>query len=286
MLLAKLYCATQTRYAVVEQNNVSLNIIRSYRPGLNALMQWFTRVLYNTADQIVTVSEGIKEKIISDYKLDPRKCLTIYNPVNVSSVRQLASQLVEEKLIDEERYVVAVGRLVPQKGYEDMIEAMHLVNQELACKLLILGEGPLRETLEEKVLSLGLSNTILMPGFVEKPWPHVSAATLFLSTSHWEGFSLAHIEAMACGVPLILTNCDYGPKELIVPEENGVLVPVGDASQIANKIKELLLNDQQRAYIASSALRYVTKFDSHTIAQQYEKMIEKSIKSIAILLYL
>ena len=274
MLSAKLFCSTQTRYVAVEQNNVSLNIIQSYRPGINTLMQWFTRLLYNTADKIATVSEGIKERIINDYKIDPQKCLTIYNPVNISRVQQLASQLAKKKLIDDKVYLVAVGRLVPQKGYEDMIEAIRLVNRETPCKLLILGEGPLRKTLEEKVFSLGLTDTVLMPGFVEKPWPYLSAATLFLSTSHWEGFSLAHIEAMACGVPLVLTNCDYGPKELVLSQEIGTLVSVGDISQIADRIKELLLDERKRKRIASNARQYVNKFDSLVIAQQYEKMIE------------
>ncbi len=83
MLLAKLFCSTKTRYVVVKQNNVSLNIMQSYRPGFNVAMQWFTRTLYNSADQIVTVSEGIKKKLISDYQVNPEKCATIYNPVNI-----------------------------------------------------------------------------------------------------------------------------------------------------------------------------------------------------------
>ena len=92
--------------------------MQSYRPGFNVAMQWFTRTLYNSADQIVTVSEGIKKKLISDYQVNPEKCATIYNPVNIEKVQKLANEPAEERLIEieNEKYIVAIGRLVPQKG--------------------------------------------------------------------------------------------------------------------------------------------------------------------------
>ncbi len=192
-------------------------------------------------------------------------------------MQKLANEPAEERLIEieNEKYIVAIGRLVPQKGYEDMIDTLHLVNQEIPCKLLILGEGPLRKALEDRVLSLGLNGKVLMPGFVKRPWPYLSAATLFLSTSHWEGFSLAHIEAMACEIPLVLTNCNYGPKELINPEKNGILVPVGDVSAIATRLIELLKNYDKRVSLSKNAARHAAKYDSPVIAANYEKMLNK-----------
>ena len=275
MLIAKLFCFVKTKYIVVEQNNVSLNIMRSYPQGINIGMQWFTKALYRSAHLVVAVSEGIKKNIIRDYGLDPNKCITIYNPVNISKVQRTAKQPVEHNYTEKsEKLIVAVGRLVPQKGYEDMLEVMHIVRQEVPCKLLILGEGRLRAALEEKISSLNLKDVVLMPGFMENPWSYLATSDVFLSTSYWEGFSLAHIEAMACGVPLVLTDCDYGPKELIDPEQNGVLVPVGNVSAIATRLIALLKNDDERVSIHENAASHITKFDSPVIAANYEKILD------------
>ena len=275
MLIAKLFCFVKTKYAVVEQNNVSLNIMRSYPWGINIGMQWFTKALYRSAHLVVAVSEGIKKNIIRDYGLDPNKCLTIYNPVNISKVQQTAKQPVEHNYVEKgEKLIVAVGRLVPQKGYEDMLEVMHIVRQKVPCKLLILGEGRLRAALEEKVSSLNLKDVVLMPGFMENPWSYLATADVFLSTSYWEGFSLAHIEAMACGVPLVLTDCDYGPKELINPEKNGILVPVGNVLAIATRLIALLKNGNERATLRENAARHMIKFDSPVITTNYEKILD------------
>ena len=119
-----------------------------------------------------------------------------------------------------------------------------------------------------------MQDRIKLPGFAENPWAYTASATLFLSTSYWEGFSLAHVEAMACGTPLVLTDCRYGPKELVSSGKNGLLVPVGQVEEIANKVKYLLANEARREQLAEAASRRVVEFDSPVVAKSYEKMFE------------
>lgn len=130
--------------------------------------------------------------------------------------------------------MVAVGRFTWQKGFDILLTAFRIVvDGDPKAKLIILGDGPLRPTLEGLIGSLRLAQNVDLPGFVENPWSYVARGTVFAMSSRFEGMPLALIEALACGVPVVSTDCPSGPVEILEQGRLGTLVPVGDARRLA-----------------------------------------------------
>ena len=114
-----------------------------------------------------------------------------------------------------------------------MLHAFAQVASELDAGLVILGEGGLRATLEQDVQDLGLQGRVVLPGFHGDPTPWYQAADLFVLSSDFEGFANVVAEALACGTPVVSTDCPYGPAEILEHGRYGELVPVGDAVALA-----------------------------------------------------
>lgn len=136
--------------------------------------------------------------------------------------------------------LLSVGRLMTSKGYDDLINAFAIIRRQMPSRLLILGQGELQAQLMTMVQDLDLQNDVYMPGFVQNPWAYMQKADLYVSASRSEGFHLTLVEAMACGTPVIATDCDFGPREIIETGINGILVPVSDVDAIAANAIELL----------------------------------------------
>jgi len=274
LLQAKPFVKKSIRFIITEQNNLSKNLKTLYTPFHRFYKKIQIEIAYSQADKIIAVSRGIKKDLITNYKIKEEKVIVIENPVNIGQVKARSTKAVSLPcgFDNKKKLIVTVGRLSPQKGYFDMLEAFHLVNQQLPSQLIILGEGTLRSQLETRIKELSLENSVCMPGFVDNPWAYVQKADLYLSTSHWEGFSLSYIEAMACGTPLALTDCDYGPREIIKHGENGLLLPVGQIQKIAHQVVTLLTDDHQRKQLGERGAESVTKFDSKEVACKYEAL--------------
>ena len=125
--------------------------------------------------------------------------------------------------------VVAMGRLSPEKGFDLLIDAFaRLAAQHADWRLEIAGEGPERDALQRQIDAAGLQPQVQLVGWVSDPERFLSRSALFVMSSRYEGFPVALLEAMACGVPVISFDCDSGPREIIRPDVDGVLVPAGD----------------------------------------------------------
>ena len=119
---------------------------------------------------------------------------------------------------------------------------------------------------------LGLNNKVLFLGFKDNPYKYMRIADVFVLSSKWEGFGNVIVEAMASGTPVISTNCNSGPSEIINNNENGVLVPVGDSERLSHNIIELLCNqDLRNKYILKGSER-AEDFHAKIIAMEYEKL--------------
>ena len=136
--------------------------------------------------------------------------------------------------------ILATGRLTDQKKFSTLIEAFAILRAQRECRLAILGEGELRASLEALVAERGLAPDVLLPGFVANPFAWMRQASLFVLSSAWEGLPTVLIEAMACGVPVVTTDCPSGPREILEDGRWGRLVPVGDASALAIAISGAL----------------------------------------------
>ena len=168
------------------------------------------RLLYPRMAQVVVVSEGLA---LQYAWLEADKLSVIYNFLPTS--RGSASETFSF-LSGDTRYIVGMGRLEPEKGFDRLIKAFHLIEKDcVGWKMLIVGEGSLRTKLTGLVASLGLQDRIELPGRVSNPRTLFQHCGLFVLSSESEGFGLALVEAMSAGLPVVSFDCDFGPREII-----------------------------------------------------------------------
>jgi glycosyltransferase involved in cell wall biosynthesis len=164
--------------------------------------------------------------------------------------------------------ILGVGRLTPAKDFPTLLRAFARVRQVRAVRLVILGEGELRGTLEALVRDLGLEDSVSLPGFVQNPYAYMARAKLFVLSSAWEGFGSALVEAMACGLPVVSTDCG-GPSEILEGGMYGRLVPVGDPQALAEAILTALVEPPQADLLRARA----EDFSVEKIADQYLEVL-------------
>jgi glycosyltransferase involved in cell wall biosynthesis len=193
---------------------------------------------YPWADGIVAVSQGVAENLSQLARLPRERITVIYNPVVTDELIGKARQSLQNPWFapGEPPVILAAGRLSEQKEYPTLLRAFALLRQRCQARLLILGEGEARAELEQLVRTLGLEQHVGMPGFVGNPYPYMARAAVFVLSSKFEGLPGVLIEAMACGCPVVSTDCPSGPAEILDGGQFGRLVAVGDVSGMAAAI--------------------------------------------------
>ncbi len=136
--------------------------------------------------------------------------------------------------------VLGIGRLTKQKEFVTLLRSFAQVRTHCAARLMVLGEGEDRLSLEALINDLGLSECVALPGFVKNPYPYLRAASVFALSSAWEGLPTVLIEALALGTPIVSTNCPSGPSEILNGGQHGALIPVGDSEAMADAIYKAL----------------------------------------------
>jgi len=187
---------------------------------------------YNRADDIICVSRDIKEELINIFKLNANKIGVITNAFDVDNIYQQSGEEIEEnyKVVFNNKVIITSGRLAMQKNQKALIKVYSLLKNRAGCKLVILGDGVLRERLIDECKSLNLkiynvwqnqavdeSYDVYFFGYVKNPFKYIARSSLFVMTSGWEGFPMALGEAMACRVAVLSADCPTGPKEMLEP---------------------------------------------------------------------
>jgi glycosyltransferase involved in cell wall biosynthesis len=200
------------------------------------------RRAYPDADAIVAVSDGVADDLAAGAGLARERITTIYNPAVTPEVIANSRQPASHEWLagNGPPVVVAAGRLHRQKDFPTLIRAFAQLRARRQARLVIFGEGAERSALEHLVTRLDLSKDVDLPGFVENPHACMARAGVFVLSSAWEGFSNVVAEALACGCPVVATNCPSGPAEILGNGQYGRLVPVGDADAMAAAIAEAL----------------------------------------------
>jgi glycosyltransferase involved in cell wall biosynthesis len=209
------------------------------------LMPRLVRYFYPSADAVVSVSMGVQEDLLRHVILPSTMTHVAYNPVVDDSLIQRAAEPIEHPwfAVGTPPVVLAAGRFTEAKNFPLLLKAFALVRRKRPCRLMILGEGPLRHVLETRVSALRLGTDVLLPGFVDNPLPYMRQASVFVLSSSWEGLPAVLIQAMACGCRVVSTDCPSGPREILEDGRWGELVPVGDEVALAEAIERCLDND-------------------------------------------
>jgi glycosyltransferase involved in cell wall biosynthesis len=233
-ILAKRFAGVSTRIAVSVHSTLSVEVEKA-KSWRGKIMPWFINKTYPKAETVIAVSTGVAEDLSETTRLHLSTIKVIYNPVVTPELEKKKYQAPGHSWFKENHapVLLAVGRLSEQKDFTNLIQAFAIIRQQRECRLLILGEGEQRKQLETLVDSLGLQNDVQMPGFVENPYAFMSKADVFVLSSAWEGLVTVMIEALACGTPVVSTDCPSGSSEILEAGKYGRLVPVGDSQALA-----------------------------------------------------
>ncbi len=212
------------------------------------------RMVYPRAAHVIAVSDGVVDDLAANFGVARARMSAIANPVDHEQISELAAK--QPSFTTAGPYIVAAGRLMPNKNFPLLLRAYaKAAPQE---RLVILGEGPERGALEALAASLGIADMVNMPGFVANPFAVLARAEAYAMPSNAEGFPNGLVEAMACGLPVVATNCASGPSEILAdrPRETiagaidvdaGALVPTNDVEAFAAALGRVLAEPRRSA---------------------------------------
>lgn len=251
------------RAIISERVNTTSHLSGGLKDGIS---RFLVKLLYKRADNVVAVSEGVKADLIENYAVPEPKVSLLYNPYDIAQLHELASEAVTD--IPKAPYIIGVGRLVKNKNFSLLLNAY--AKADIVEDLVILGVGDEETMLKALAKTLGIADRVHFLGFKPNPYPYVAKAEYFVSTSNAEGFPNAIVEAMCLNKPVIATNCESGPAEIIAEqypyqvsgaseEKNGILCELNNAQGVADAL--VLFKD------SANRARYVEK--SQACAQQF-----------------
>jgi glycosyltransferase involved in cell wall biosynthesis len=237
VIAAKLLSGGQTRVLIREGLFPSVAVRESPHKATR-LAYKLAPYLYRHADVIVAVAGDMAADLARFARLERNRVTTIaVNPVVTTTLTEAAAIKPEHPWFSGDiPVVVGVGRLDRQKDFLTLLKAFERVRQARSCRLVIVGEGPLRGALETARGTSAYPEDIDLPGFVAKPFSYMSHADVFVLSSRYEGLPNALIEALACGAPVVSADCPSGPREILDNGRFGRLTPVGDDKAMADAI--------------------------------------------------
>lgn len=231
------------------------------------------RIAPHFSNATICVSDAVRNSLIRGCAFPPRKTRTIHNGISTRDFDRGAFDRIAIRnglhVTSDEFLVVCTARLSVEKGLEILFGAMSRIVQELpACKCMVVGEGPLRESLMQQIESLKLGSHVFLEGFQPDVRPYLAAADAFLLTSYIEGLPYSVLEAMASGLPCVVTNVG-GNAEAVVHNQTGLIVHPGSIDEVVQAIRYLMFHPQERARMGDAAsIRAKSNFDIE------ERMVE------------
>jgi GalNAc-alpha-(1->4)-GalNAc-alpha-(1->3)-diNAcBac-PP-undecaprenol alpha-1,4-N-acetyl-D-galactosaminyltransferase len=223
------------------------------------------RLLYRRAAGVVVLSEEIRSSW--GLKLAP--------PSRVFTVPNVALRAARREWRGEElpdRFVVSAGRLVPSKGFDVLLRAFaRIAGAAHGWSLVLLGDGPERQPLERLAADLGLGDRVVFTGLADTD-AGFSRASVFALATRTEGFPMVVVEAMAHGLPVICTDCGPGPREIIRPGVDGLLVPVDDVDAIGAAIAQLIDDEPLRTRLGAAATEIVDRYGIERVSSEWERV--------------
>lgn len=276
-VLAQKIARTPTNVIVREASTASLanrhaGAVARFR---NRLVARFT---YNLASAVIAVSEGVAEDLSTFARIRHGRVHVIPNPVDLPHIQARAAEYVEHPWFAEARapILLAAGRLTRDKDFGTLLRAFKLARSSRDLRLVILGDGELYDELHTLARELDVAEHVLMPGFQANPFAYMVRASLFVLSSVREGMPNVLLQALACGCPIVSTDCRSGPSEILAGGAFGRMVPVRDPVAMAGAILRTLEEPVDRQRLRDRA----AAFDIEEIAGAYlDAMVNLSRES-------
>lgn len=245
-------------------------------PLIAGLASFADAFKYREMNPVIAVSRELAGDLAARLGIPPARIAVIPNGVDIAAIEARAAEPLDDPWFADggPPVIVSAGRLSRQKNYELLIAAFAMLRQRQAARLIILGDGSpkKRAALEAQIARLGLAADVRLHGFEANPMRYFAASALFVLSSRWEGASNVLLEAMACGCPIVATDCPTGVREQLDGGRLGPLVPSGDVRALANAMTARLALPRN-----SDALRdQARRFDHATMLEAYLKLFAEA----------
>ena len=239
---------------IISERTVFSKLLEEQQRLTSQCTLFFSKKLYPRADRIVAVSSEVKDDLLHLDLGRREQVRVIYNPVISAHFSAMVNAEMSLALLAHDRpNFIAVGRLSEVKNYPFLIRAFARLLKKVHCRLILLGEGEQRFLLESLVNELGLSGDVLLPGFVQNPFPYVAAADCFVLPSKYEGLPSVLIQALGCGTTVVATDCPGGSAEILNYGEYGLLIPVDDEKALTEAMLCALSSPFKRDFLQERA---------------------------------
>ncbi|CUU37483.1 MAG: glycosyltransferase [Armatimonadetes bacterium] len=270
-ILARWITRSPTRVVIREATTPTVALAhRKMQRRVQIAVQLGYRLLYPCADAIVAPSYGVAHSLLQMASIPSHKLHVIRNPAITPDLFVKANAPLDHPWFrsDAPPVVLGAGRLVPLKGFDILLHAFARVREQMPARLVILGEGEERPRLLQLASDLGVAADVELPGFDLNPFRYMKRASVFVLSSWYEGLPNVLIQALACGCPVVSTDCPSGPSEILDGGRYGALVPVGDAEAMARAIVRALREPPEPV-----PAEWLQQFELDQVAQQYLNLL-------------
>ena len=277
-IMARWFTRHKFKLIISERNYPSLQY--GYKDLQGKVNKFMVKRLYPKADQIISNAKESAIDLAENFNCDPEKISVIYNPIDNEKIDKIPA--VEEFFDPNYFNTVSIGRLQKVKNHKLLIETVHPFDK---VRLYIFGDGPLRQELTDLIRTKGLENRVFMMGFESNPFQYLKKADLFIFGSNHEGFPNVLLEAMCCGLPILTTNCQSGPSEMMELSANsesdimqtpyGILTPVGNLELLRKGLDYIMKDMVYLNNCRNNVLRRSADFERLKILELYKEEIFK-----------
>lgn len=259
------------RWIAREGNNTDVVIEDELRnPIGRRIVKAGIRQCYHLADCILANSHEMARGLERNLGVPHSRLRVIHNPIDIDRIQRMAAAPAPE--MHGRRFVVTAGRLEHQKAHDLLLQAFAASPACQGFDLVILGKGSLEAQLRAQAAALGIAERVHFPGFVANPWAYFSRAALFVLPSRWEGFPTVVAEALACGAPALVTDCDFGPSEIVEHGHSGWVVRTDDLEALTSGMEMMLSKPDVAASFAARGPRRVADFGLDAMVEAYTSL--------------
>jgi glycosyltransferase involved in cell wall biosynthesis len=271
-VLATKLSFTSTRLVLTERLALQAAWDSAAKRGLkDRMLPFFVRRFYPHANAVVANSAGTADQLAASTGLSRDSIDVIYNPAVWPGVEPAGQDAVDHPWFDSSQVpiICSVGRFTPQKDFATLLNSFAVLRSRVESRLVIVGAGPLLASLERLSEDLGISEDVWFAGYQANPYKFISKSAVLVMSSIYEGFGNVLAEAQALGIPTVSTDCESGPREILLNGEAGRLVPVGDFNAIADAVELSLSRDAATMAMVTEATRQISRFRVETLAGDF-----------------
>lgn len=269
---------------VVSPRGPSVEYLKYFEQNIfrKKYLNYIFRFFCSRADGVIVASRGMLEECIAHYNVQPSCIRVIPNCVDVTDAKLSGNTDTELDIPEGYTVIATAGRLEREKNLSFLIPAFAKVRDAGTFKLVIVGDGTEKSSLQDSAMKLGVEDDVIFTGYQKNPHAIIRESDIFVHTCLFEGFANAIIEAMACRVPVVAVDCPYGPRDIITNGKNGFLISMDDQTKLVDIILKLKSDNGLRETIAKNGYQRALDFSCESMSRGYEAFLEEIMNKNAV----